>query len=102
MCFIWLYEIIFVPLQAKICVRIYVKRILYILGVLVVSLLLVSGMVIAALMSDKVETAAVRLVTAELTLRDGAFEQLVVWRSHSPDELLLCLPGPLESPADPC
>lgn len=67
MCFIWLYEIIFVPLQAKICVRIYVKRILYILGVLVVSLLLVSGMVVAALMSDKVETAAVRLVTAELS-----------------------------------
>ena len=35
-----------------------------------------------------------RLVTAELTLRDGAFEQLVVWRTHSPEELLLCLPGP--------
>ena len=46
---------------------IYVKRILYILGVLIVSLLLVSGMVVAALMSDKVETAAVRLVTAELS-----------------------------------
>ena len=43
------------------------KRILYILAVLVVSISLVSGMLIAALMSDRVETAAVGLVTAELS-----------------------------------
>ena len=43
------------------------KRALYILAVLLVSLTLVSAMVIAALMSDKVETAAVRLATAELS-----------------------------------
>lgn len=43
------------------------KRILYILAVLIVSISLVSGMLIAVLMSDKVETAAVGLVTAELS-----------------------------------
>lgn len=43
------------------------KRFLYILSVLIVSLLLVSGMIIAALMSDEVETSAVRLVTAEFS-----------------------------------
>ena len=43
------------------------KRILYILAVLIVSISLVSGMLIAALMSDRVETAAVGLVTAELS-----------------------------------
>ena len=34
------------------------KRVLYILGVLIVSLLLVGGMLVAALTSDRVETAA--------------------------------------------
>ena len=43
------------------------KRLLYILGVLLVSLVLVSGMLVCVLMSDEVETAAVRLVTAELS-----------------------------------
>lgn len=43
------------------------KRLLYILGVLLVSLVLVSGMVVCVLMSDEVETAAVRMVTAELS-----------------------------------
>jgi len=43
------------------------KRILYILAVLIVSISLVCGMLIAVLMSDKVETAAVGLVTAELS-----------------------------------
>lgn len=43
------------------------KRLLYILGVLLVSLVLVSGMVVCVLMSDEVETAAVRTVTAELS-----------------------------------
>jgi len=43
------------------------KRILYILAVFSVSLLLVLSMLVAALMSDKVETSAVGLVTAELS-----------------------------------
>ena len=43
------------------------KRVLYILAVLGVSMLLVVGMLVAVLMSDSVETAAVRLVTAELS-----------------------------------
>lgn len=47
--------------------RIGMKRVLYILGVLVVSLLLVGGMLVTALMSDKVETAAMQLATAELS-----------------------------------
>ena len=37
------------------------KRVLYIVAVLAVSLLLVGGMLVAALTSDAVETAAVRL-----------------------------------------
>ena len=47
------------------------KRIAYILAVLLVSISLVSGMLIAVLMSDKVETAAVGLVTAELSRAMG-------------------------------
>lgn len=43
------------------------RRLLYILGVLLVSLVLVSGMLVCVLISDDVETAAVRLVTAELS-----------------------------------
>ena len=48
------------------------KRVLYIIGVLLVSLLLVGGVLVAALMSDAVETAAVRLATAELSRTLGA------------------------------
>ena len=43
------------------------KRILYILAVLFVSLLLVGGMLVGVLTSDRVETAAVQAVTAELS-----------------------------------
>lgn len=43
------------------------KRFFYILGVVLVSLLLVGTMLVCVLTSDKVETAAVRLVTAELS-----------------------------------
>ena len=43
------------------------KRIGYILSVLIVSVLLVCGMLIAALMSDRVETAALRLVAEEFS-----------------------------------
>ena len=43
------------------------KRLLYILGVFVTALVLIAGVFIAALSSDRVETAAVQLVTAELS-----------------------------------
>ena len=43
------------------------KKVLYILGVLLVGLMLVGGMLVATLSSDKVETAAVQLATAELS-----------------------------------
>lgn len=42
------------------------KRVLYIVGVVLLSLLLLSGALVCALMSDTVETAAVRLATQEL------------------------------------
>ena len=45
----------------------HMKRFLYILAVLIVSLLLVGTMLVRALMSDEVETAAVQLVTAEFS-----------------------------------
>ncbi len=47
------------------------KRVLYIVGVVLVSLLLVSGLLVGALMSDAVETAAVRLATQELARQLG-------------------------------
>ena len=43
------------------------KRAAYIVAVLIVSILLVSGMLVGALMSDRVETAAVRLVAEEFS-----------------------------------
>lgn len=43
------------------------KRVLYIFAVLLVSLLLVGGVLLAVLSSDRVETAAVRMATAELS-----------------------------------
>ena len=52
------------------------KRFLYIVAVLAVSLLLVGGMLVAVLMSDRVETAAVRLVTAELSRALGTRAQV--------------------------
>ena len=47
------------------------KRFLYIVGVILASLLLVCMMLVAALMSDKVETAAVQLATRELSRTIG-------------------------------
>lgn len=52
------------------------KRFLYIVAVFAVSLLLVGGMLVAVLMSDRVETAAVRLVTAELSRALGTRAQV--------------------------
>lgn len=62
--FFWRYENIFVSLQAQF---IRMKRFLYIVAVIIVSLLLVGSMLIAALTSDRVETAAVQLATAEFS-----------------------------------
>ena len=62
--FFCVYEKFFVSLHAKYA---RVKRFLYILGVVLVSIILICGALVAALMSDTVETAAVRLVTAELS-----------------------------------
>ena len=59
-----MYEIFFVPLRTE---NLHMKRFLYILAVLIVSLLLVGAMLVRALMSDEVETAAVQLVTAEFS-----------------------------------
>ena len=59
-----MYEIFFVPLCTEYT---HMKRFLYILAVLIVSLLLVGTMLVRALMSDEVETAAVQLVTAEFS-----------------------------------
>ena len=52
---------------ARIDMPYVVKRFFYILGVFLVSLLLVGAMLVCVLTSDKVETAAVRLVTKELS-----------------------------------
>ena len=52
------------------------KRFLYIVAVVCVSLLLVGGMLVAVLMSDRVETAAVRVVTAELSRALGTNAQV--------------------------
>ena len=52
------------------------KRVLYILGVLATALLLVGGVVVAALSSDKVETAAVRLAAAEFSRALGTKAQV--------------------------
>lgn len=52
------------------------KRFLYIVAVLLVSVLLVGGMVVAVLSSSQVETAAVRLVTAEFSRAFGTHAQV--------------------------
>ena len=71
--FICRYEIFFVPLYAKYA---RVKRALYILGVLFAGLVLVGGMFLAALSSDKVETAAVQLAAKELSRALGTNAQV--------------------------
>ena len=63
------------------------KRVLYILAVLTVSLLLVGGMLVAVLMSDNVETTAVRLVTAELSRALGTKAQVGAVEYHFPARL---------------
>ena len=65
------------------------KRFLYILAVLTVSLLLVGGMIVAALMSDRVETAAVRLVTAELSRALGTHAKVGAVEYRFPARLRL-------------
>ena len=60
------------------------KRVLYILGVFLAGLVLVGGMGIAALTSDKVETAAVQLATEELSRALGANVQVGAVESRFP------------------
>ena len=52
------------------------KRFFYILGVFLFSLLLMTGTLVAVLTSDKVETSAVRLVTAEFSRALGTKAQV--------------------------
>lgn len=61
-----------------------VRRFLYILSVLLVSLLLVGGMVLLALRSEKVERAAVNLVTEELSRGLGTYASVGDITYHFP------------------
>lgn len=65
------------------------KRALYILGVLIVSILLVGSMLVAVLMSNSVETAAVRLVTEELSRALGTKAQVGAVEYHFPARLTI-------------
>ncbi|MBP5571096.1 MAG: AsmA family protein, partial [Bacteroidales bacterium] len=67
------YEIFFVPLYAKYA---RMRRALYILGVMFAGLALVGGTFVAALSSDKVETAAVQLAAKELSRALGTNAQV--------------------------
>ncbi|MBR4431923.1 MAG: hypothetical protein IKS76_01835, partial [Paludibacteraceae bacterium] len=60
------------------------KRIAYILGVLVVSVLLVCSMLVGALMSDSVQTAAVRLVAEEFSRALGTRATIEEMEYHFP------------------
>lgn len=63
------------------------KRILYILGVLCVSILLVLSMLVATLMSDRVETAVVQLATEELSRTLGIDAHVGSIEYHFPARL---------------
>ena len=65
------------------------KRALYILSVLLVSLLLVGGMTVAVLMSSRVETAAVQLATSELSRVMGTKARIGAVEYHFPARLLM-------------
>ena len=65
------------------------KRILYILSVLLVSILLVCTMLVCALMSDTVETAAVRLATREISKSLGTTAQVGRVEYHFPARVSL-------------
>ena len=66
-----------------------VKRILYIVAVFAVSLLLVGLMLLAALSSDKVETAAVQLATAEFSRELGTKAHVGAIEYHFPARLAI-------------
>ena len=74
---------------AKVTEKPKVKRALYIIGVLLVSLLLVGGTLVATLMSDRVETAAVQLVTRELARTFGTNAHIGNVSYHFPARVLL-------------
>ena len=65
------------------------KRALYIIGVVLASVLLICGALIAALMSDAVETAAVRVATNELSRTLGTKAQVGSVSYHFPARLTL-------------
>ena len=65
------------------------KRILYILSVLLVSILLVCTMLVCALMSDTVETAAVQLATREISKSLGTTAQVGRVEYHFPARVSL-------------
>lgn len=65
------------------------KRFLYILAVIFTSLILVTGMLVAALMSDKVDTAVVQLATAELSRTLGTKASVGKVEYHFPARLTL-------------
>lgn len=63
------------------------KRLLYILGVFLTALLLVLGMLVCVLMSDKVETAVVQLATEELSRGLGTQATIGTVSYHFPARL---------------
>ena len=63
------------------------KRALYIVGVILTAVVLVVGCLLAALSSDKVETAAVRLATAELSRSLGTRASVGAVEYHFPARL---------------
>ena len=65
------------------------RRALYILGVLAAGLMLVGSVTVAALMSDKVETAAVQLATAEFSRALGTNAQVGAVEYRFPARLTL-------------
>ena len=65
------------------------KRFLYILAVFFTSLILVTGVLVAALMSDEVETAVVQLATAELSRTLGTKASVGRVSYHFPARLAI-------------
>lgn len=67
----------------------FVKRFLYILSVLSVSILLILGMLLAVLSSDRVKTSAVQLATNELAHALGTRAHVGAIEYHFPARLLI-------------
>ena len=65
------------------------KRVLYILGAVLAGILVICVAFVAALMSDTVETAAVRLATEELSRSLGTKAQVGAVEYHFPARVAL-------------